>query len=341
MMDLFGKNVFITSCGGLGDLIVCTPALRRLKEKYQCHITFLCQDKHREVLTGLPYVDKVVCIERGKFLGRYKCIWEGALYKQDYVIFTDWNPVALTACHLLGVPNIAGISRPGHRLNDYMTRHITNHVFAETGYAAASNAVTYGEALGVELDGDMTDIEIASPSNGDIAKVHEMLHSIGCQEGKYILMAPFTSIKQKDWPVEQAREYVKQAEKKYGLPVVVVGTANNKSEADQISSYNLTGSTTILEMVQLIKSASFMIAADSGPMHIAGAVGTPIVAMFSKELPSKWAPRHKCETIYLALPCSPCDNETLYQCKDFKCSRHITAEMAIEATDKLLARLKP
>ena len=31
-MDIRGKNIFITSCGGLGDLIVCTPALKRLKE---------------------------------------------------------------------------------------------------------------------------------------------------------------------------------------------------------------------------------------------------------------------------------------------------------------------
>ena len=51
-MNIIGKNVLITSCGGLGDLIVCTPALKRLKEKFKCHITFLCQEKYKDVLLG-------------------------------------------------------------------------------------------------------------------------------------------------------------------------------------------------------------------------------------------------------------------------------------------------
>ena len=49
--------MLITSCGGLGDLIVCTPALKRLKEKFKCHITFLCQEKYKDVLLGLEGAD--------------------------------------------------------------------------------------------------------------------------------------------------------------------------------------------------------------------------------------------------------------------------------------------
>ena len=101
-MNLNNKKILITSCNGLGDLIMFTPALRRIKEKFPtCHVTFLCRDNHREVLEGLPYVDKVVCIYRGKVFGRYRAI--PALINCDAIIFTDWHPVMIIFAKLFNI----------------------------------------------------------------------------------------------------------------------------------------------------------------------------------------------------------------------------------------------
>ena len=54
-MDLNGKKVMITCGGGVGDIIMYTPALRRLKEKYHCHITFYTS-RNYEVIEGLDDV---------------------------------------------------------------------------------------------------------------------------------------------------------------------------------------------------------------------------------------------------------------------------------------------
>ena len=336
-MDIRGKNIFITSCGGLGDLIVCTPALKRLKEKYDCHITFLCQKKYESAIKGLSYIDKVVSIERGKFLGRYKCIFSGKLWKQDCIVFTDWHPILLLAAHLFRVPVIAGVPREGHRFTKYLTKKICNHVFADTCYAAVSNAKTYSEALDVELSGDMIDIDVSDPSDGDCKKVHDLLASVGCEEKKYILLAPFAALNLRDWPIDTAREFVCKAEAKYGIPVVVVGSATNKNEAAQISNYTLTGETTILQLVHLIKQARVVVAMDSGPMHVAGAVGTPLVALFSRDLPSKWAPKNKCKVISMNYQCSPCSIEMVKACsKKVSCIKDIGADMVLKKLDELI-----
>lgn len=339
-MDIYGKNIFITSCGGLGDLIVCTPALKRLKEKYHCHITFLCQKKYKDILSGLSYVDKVVCIERGKLLGRYRCIWEGKLHKQDAIIFTDWHPILLAAAHLMGVPVVAGIPRAGHRLSSFITNRIYNHVFADTHYAGISNALTYSDALGIALDGDMTNIEMTAPAAEDIAMAAQMLHQIDCELGKYILLAPFAAFEQRNWPIANAREFVGFVEKEFGIPVVVIGMEHNVQAAQQISDHVLAGKTTVLQLAALVKGARLVVSTDSGPLHIAGAMGTPVVALFSKDLPSRWAPARKCWPISLSLPCSPCDDATAVSCKyDLKCMKGITGTRVFEQVKQCLLEI--
>ena len=335
-MDIVGKKVFITSCGGLGDLIVCTPALKRLKEKFKCHITFLCQEKYKDVLLGLPYIDKVVTIERGKFLGRYKCIFSGELYKQDCVIFTDWHPILLVACHLFKVPLVAGILRQGHKFSKFINKPIVNQVFEQIHYAALSNAMTYGMALDVVLDGNMDDIDVSLPSDNDVIAVDNMLQELNVGE-RYIVLSPFAALKERNYPVEQAKQLVKKIEAKYKVPVIVIGVKEDTQEAMIISEKVLTGKTSIMQMIQLIKKATLLISVDSGPMHIAGAVRTPCVALFSKDLPSRWAPRTKCVPIYLNYECSPCSDEAAKSCKyNVRCMRDITFEIVMENVEKLL-----
>lgn len=335
-MNLEGKNIFITSCGGLGDLVVCTPALRRLKEKYRCHITFLCQKKYEDVLKGLPYIDKVVCIQRGRFLGRYRCIFSGKLHKQDAIVFTDWHPILLLAAHLFCISLIAGVARAGHKFTKYLTKTIINQVFANTHYAALSNAMMYGDALGVELDGDMTKLDIGEPDRQSCISAGKLLSAIGCRENNYILLAPFAALEQRNWPIAEAKKFVEIAEEHFHVPVVVMGGNGDSASAAKISKYNLAGKTTVPEMIYLIKNAKMLVSVDSGPMHIAGAVGTPVIALFSKDLPSRWAPRHKCVPVYLGMDCSPCDDETAKKCQHVTCMRGITAEMVLNSCDKLV-----
>lgn len=337
-MDLSNKKILITSCGGLGDLIVFTPALRRLKEKYpSCRLTFMTSSKHRDILQGLPYIDKVICIERGKFLGRYRVLKD--FWGQDAVVFTDWQPQLLLFSWLFGIPLRAGIPKPGHKLCKYLTKQLENHVFRYTQYAAQTDAMVFGEALDIGLDGSMEKLDVASPSAGDCKAVDQLLQDIGlAAQEPYLLLTPFAGLEQRNWPSEEAARFVELAEAQLGLKVVVTGPPHKADEAARIAKYNLTGRTTTMQLIELVRRAKCLVTPDSGPMHIAGAVGTPVAALFSKDLPSRWAPRQNCVPITLQADCAPCDDETARHCPTVKCMRGITAEMVCEAAVKILQK---
>lgn len=337
-MDLSNKKILITSCGGLGDLIVFTPALRRLKEKYpSCRLTFMTSSKHRDILQGLPYIDKVICIERGKFLGRYRVLKD--FWGQDAVVFTDWQPQLLLFSWLFGIPLRAGIPKPGHKLCKYLTKQLENHVFRYTQYAAKTDAMVFGEALDIGLDGSMEKLDVASPSAGDCKAVDQLLQDIGlAAQEPYLLLTPFAGLEQRNWPSEEAARFVELAEAQLGLKVVVTGPPHKADEAARIAKYNLTGRTTTMQLIELVRRAKCLVTPDSGPMHIAGAVGTPVAALFSKDLPSRWAPRQNCVPITLQADCAPCDDETARHCPTVKCMRGITAEMVCEAAVKILQK---
>ena len=337
-MDLANKKILITSCGGLGDLIVFTPALRRLKEKYpSCRLTFMTSSKHRDILQGLPYLDKVICIERGRFLGRYRVLKD--FWGQDAVVFTDWQPQLLLFSWLFGIPLRAGIPKPGHKLCKYLTKQLQNHVFRYTQYAAKTDAMVFEEALDIGLDGSMEKLDVSLPAQADREAVDRLLQDIGlAAQAPYLLLTPFAGLEQRSWPAEEAARFVQLAEAQLGLKVVVTGPPHKADEAAHIAKYNLTGRTTTMQLIELVRRAKCLVTPDSGPMHIAGAVGTPVAALFSKDLPSRWAPRQNCVPITLQADCAPCDDETARHCPTVKCMRGITAEMVCEAAVKILQK---
>lgn len=328
-MILDHKKLLISSCAGLGDLIMFTPAIRALKEKFPTlKITFMASEKNADILRRIPYIDKVVCIRRGKFLGRYRVLPD--LVRQDIVLFTDWQPQLLLAAKLSCVKDRMGIPKPGHSLNTYFTKMLTVNVMKSPEYAAVTNAKLFMEALEVELDGDMTRCDSSLPDAENHKRVDELVKSIGMSaEQSYVLLTPFAGLEQRNWPVSPAAEFAARVEAKYGLPVLVAGPKEWEKEAKKISRYSLSGKTSTMELVELIRRAKLLVTPDSGPMHIAGALGVPVIPLFSKDLPSRWAPKHNCYPITLNLPCAPCDDATARTCADVQCMRGITADRVI------------
>lgn len=332
-MDINGKRIFITCGGGVGDLIMFTPALRALKQNYGCHITFLTP-RNPDILRGLPYIDKVIYLQRGKFLGRFRCI--GDLAKQDIIIFSDWQPQLLMLAHYLRVPFIAGIPRQGHRLTKYLDKQILHGVYDSTEYVGITHGRMLEEAMGISLKGDMTKLDVPPRNEEDIKYVDKLLDELGINN-QFILLSPFTGLAAKDMSCQESKELAAMMKNKYHMPVIALGTADKSEQALSISEHSLAGRTNLMQLVELVKRAKVLITPDSGPMHIAGAVGTPVVALFGKELPSMWAPKENCYPIYLDCDCSPCDSDTAMHCEHhIRCMRNITAEMVLDELDKIM-----
>ena len=88
------------------------------------------------------------------------------------------------------------------------------------------------------------------------------------------------------------------------------------------------------QLASLIKYADIFIGNDSGPMHIASAVGTKIIAFFGPSLPKHWAPYGDNLIFFKNLPCSPCDRMS---CQDNRCLKEIRPE---EVWEKIKCLIK-
>jgi lipopolysaccharide heptosyltransferase I len=142
----------------------------------------------------------------------------------------------------------------------------------------------------------------------------------------YVVIVPGARWKTKIWPAEKFGELSSLLP----LKSVIVGDKNDKDVADEIvslsegKSISLTGKTTLRELIDVIRHAEFVISNDSGPMHIAAALGIPVFAIFGSTDPARTGPYGKGHTIIRQdISCSPCFKKT---CDDMKCMKSISAD---------------
>jgi heptosyltransferase I len=147
---------------------------------------------------------------------------------------------------------------------------------------------------------------------------------------EYAVIVPGARWMTKRWPPEQFGELASR------LPVqsVVVGSKADRDSADLIVSLSkgkaisLAGKTSLKELIAVMRKAKFVISNDSGPMHIAAALGIPVYAIFGPTDPLRTGPYGKGHTIIsTAMPCAPCFKKT---CENVKCLEGLSVDKAFE-----------
>jgi len=125
-----------------------------------------------------------------------------------------------------------------------------------------------------------------------------------------------------------------------GMPVVFTGGKGDKEVIDDIitrmqqPAVSLAGETTLKTLAALYRRAPLVISTDTGPMHLAAAVGTPVVAVFGSTAPWRTGPygeRH--QVVRLDLPCSPCLKR---ECDHRRCMNDLPPAQVISAVKNLL-----
>ncbi len=153
------------------------------------------------------------------------------------------------------------------------------------------------------------------------------------QSSKLILLQPGARWKNKCWPVKYFAEVVHTLSEQFpNAHFGVIGDRNDQPLGEIISQaapekvLNLCGATSLPEMIEWIRRGDLLITNDTGPMHVAAALGKPLVALFGPTSPERTGPYGQLENVLrLNLPCSPC----------------LSSRCAIEQTDECLRALPP
>lgn len=142
----------------------------------------------------------------------------------------------------------------------------------------------------------------------------------------------------KRWPAEHFAELARRL-KAQSLDVWLAGSANDAQLGDEIAGLsegacnNLSGKTTLAEAIDLMSCAALVVSNDSGLMHVAAALGKPLVALFGSSSPSFTPPASPdAEIVRLDLPCSPCF-ERVCPLGHFNCMRELTPALVWQRID--------
>jgi heptosyltransferase-2 len=133
----------------------------------------------------------------------------------------------------------------------------------------------------------------------------------------------------KRWP------YFRELAAKLDGQIVLLGSSSDKKEAEQIPGRNLAGRTTLDEAIDLIAGAMAVVSNDSGLMHVAAALGRPLVALFGSSSPEHTPPRSpRARVLWLKIECSPCF-ERVCPLGHFRCMKELSVQRVLDELQAL------
>jgi ADP-heptose:LPS heptosyltransferase len=110
------------------------------------------------------------------------------------------------------------------------------------------------------------------------------------------------------------------------------------AQAEPRRCLDLTGKISLPEMVEWIRLSELMVTNDTGPMHVAAALGTPVIALFGPTEPRRTGPYRQLENVLqLELPCVPCMKSRCSYVAPLECLRAMPAAAVFDAVQKRLA----
>jgi ADP-heptose:LPS heptosyltransferase len=368
-----GRRTLLVEVMGLGDLLMSTPALRSLREALPAaHFGFACRAGFEDVLRNHPCIDALHPFpatgsrwRRALRLRRWTRSVRAARYEQA-IVFDRHRDIHLWL-QQAGIPRercFVRVSAEGHfdvpggdgsptrRSSNIDSRDVPVHISEQyLGFA--------DRLLGKSVERGVPEIFIGEDDRTQARALLER-HGIGGDDPFWVSHAGLSSfskglfrrskrkIAHRAWPETSWREFFERITADLTLRLVLTGSSRDAllhrellaglSPAARARIVDLAGATTPLVLAALLERARGYVGVDTGPMHVAAAVGTPVVALFGPTNPAICGPRGPvAEPVIIreALHCSPCVRSVRKHCRDNRCMQAIDPDHVVETVRKL------
>ncbi|MFQ6036032.1 MAG: glycosyltransferase family 9 protein [Sedimentisphaerales bacterium] len=309
------RNILIIKPSSLGDIVLALPALSALRRSFpEAQISWLIRPEFAPLLQNHPHLSHIIPFDR-KFLGRawyypkafgalFSLIWRLRRSKFDAVF--DLQGLFRTAClgWLSGCKRRFGMANARELAHIFYTHKI---VQSHDSIHLVDYYLKIIKAAGVSD----ADVRFELPINpADVDSVRRLLASHAIRARDYVVFVPGSAHSDKCWPVERFAELADRISSRFDLPIIAVGINSEKRTVDQIQDLtnapivNFAGRTSLGQLIALLKTARLVVSNDTGPGHIAAALGTPLVLMFSWSNPARIAPYGRSECMIAREPYS-------------------------------------
>jgi lipopolysaccharide heptosyltransferase II len=352
------QKVLIVKFWGIGSIVLVSAALEKLKEKYpSCRILFLTFESNRDVCEMIPSIDETLTIRTGSNLFGFIMDTLSVLRRLrrakfdlalDFEFFTRYSALIT---FLSGAKVKAGFHAWEAYRGDLHDIRVPFNYYWHVTDNFVNLATGDGNSTGSHA---LPRLQVPEDSR---AWAREFLEQNGvASDDTMIVVNPNAGelALERRWPKKHFVELIRSLDNKFGAKIFLIGSAGEREytekilrEAGSASAANLAGKLSIRQLAALLSSASLVITNDSGPLHIACAVGTPTIAFFGPETPVLYGPLGKEHSVFFkGLSCSPCIN--VHDAKTLRC-RHgysdclarITVDEVLEVIASRKASLQP
>jgi heptosyltransferase I len=313
-------RTLIIKPSSLGDVVQALPVLTALREAHpEARIAWLVARPLAGLLEGHPRLDEIITFDRHRFgrlgssvgaTGEFLKFMEN-LRQRKFTLVLDLQGLFRSGF-------LAAVTGAPHRVGFKAAREMaalfyTDKIETTSGAHAVDRYMTAARAIGLS-DPKATDhLPVREESRSEVRRrlAAEGLSGSG---DPVIIVAPHARWETKQWPPERFARVVVEANRRLGARAVLVGGAAAAPMVDAIlreaadaRPANWVNRTTLPELAALIAESRAMVTNDSGPMHVAAAVGTPVVAIFGPTDPGRtgpYGPGH--HVLDRRAPCAPC-----------------------------------
>lgn len=299
------RRILVIKTSSLGDVCNALPTVDCIKRHFSdATIGWVVKSTFAPIVQSCPYVDHVYAFPRGSLMKALRTGLEVRKYKYD---------VALDMQGLFVSGLIARLSGAPIRVS-YDTRKELNQFFVN--YPVVAGRSRDRKAIDIMLDfARLIGVENARFRPQDylgILRADSMKKFHAGVGGRYVVLFVGATTPQRRWQREGFAT-VADGLSRLGLGVVFVGSSSDLAATEEtlsLCSMNhtcLVGKTDLLELAAVLKEAAVVIGPDSGPLHMAAVMGTPVVGLYGPTDPECTGPYGEtARALYVKQPCSPC-----------------------------------
>lgn len=310
----------------LGDMVMATPILNDLRDKFpKAEITAFCKYPLSELLKNDRNIDEIFSFEKPLLKKRfYKKKIINEFKKNNYdlgILLTN----SFSSAYLFFKGKIKNILGYDTNFRKFFLDYKIKFFNRKTTHLVD----TYKRLLLPLKIKKSSTIPKIFLNKKDMEKTELLLKEEGIEKNKKIIgIAPFSNYgESKCWPIERFEKVAEKLLEDDHLSIIFLGEKKDKKKLkifEKKRIFNLIGKTDVLDLAYIISICDLLLTNDSGPMHLAVSVDTPIVALFGSTDETVTGPYLKEGIIKKNIICSPCFKRKCS--KSFLCMKNIDIE---------------
>lgn len=328
----------------IGDVLLSTPAIKAVRDSYpSAHIAVMVRPYVEDIVDGNPHLDEVILYDKDNkhrgFFGSLRFISDLRRKRFDLAIVLHPTVRSNLIPFLAGIPERVGYDK---KFGFLLTKRLK-----DTKHLGEKHEIDYNfdvlRATGIIAK----DRALYMPMKSEYERVIDRFMALNDLGNKDTIVAvhPGASCPSKCWPAYRFGRVADELIARHNVKIVIIGGPSDAKTVNDVktgmfrSPIVLSEEHSLGEVAALLRKCKLLISNDSGPVHIAVAVGTPVVSIFGRLdpglSPQRWGPVGPRDIVlHKDVGCEEC---LAHNCKiGFKCLDAITVEDVLSAAERLL-----